>query len=57
MRLTVKNVETIPAASDRREVPDDHLTGLYLQIQPSGARSWAVRYRHRGVSRKHTLGT
>jgi integrase len=57
MRLTVKNVGTIPAGADRREIPDDHLTGLYLQIQPSGARSWAVRYRHHGASRKHTLGT
>ena len=57
MRLTVKNVGTIPAGTDRREVPDDHLTGLYLQIQPSGARSWAVRYRHHGVSRKHTIGS
>jgi integrase len=57
MRLTVKNVGTIPVANDRREIPDDHLTGLYLQIQPSGARSWAIRYRHHGASRKHTLGS
>ena len=25
-------------------------------MQPSGAKSWAVRYRHAGQSRKHTLG-
>ena len=29
--------------------------GLYLVVQPSGARSWAVRYRHGGQSRKLTL--
>jgi integrase len=32
------------------------LPGLYLIVQPSGARSWAVRYRHKGKPRKHTLG-
>jgi integrase len=26
-------------------------------LQPSGAKSWAVRYRHQGVSRKHTIGS
>ncbi len=29
----------------RREVPDGLVNGLYLVCQPSGARSWAVRYR------------
>jgi integrase len=32
------------------------LPGLYFIVQPTGARSWAVRYRHQGTSRKHTLG-
>jgi integrase len=40
----------------RREIPDGYLPGLYLVVQPSGAKSWAVRYRHKGASRKHTLG-
>src|SRR5262249_59302687 len=57
MRLTVKNVEAIRPGADRREVPDGHMPGLYLIVQPSGARSWAVRYRHHGQSRKHTLGS
>jgi integrase len=30
---------------------------LYLIVQPSGARSWAVRYRHNGTPCKHTLGS
>jgi integrase len=33
------------------------MPGLYLVIQPSGAKSWAVRYRHGGATRKHTLGS
>src|SRR5262249_22157881 len=41
----------------RKEIPDRYLTGLYLVLQPSGVRSWAVRYRSHGQSRKHTLGS
>jgi len=57
MRLTVKTVEAMRPGADRREIPDGHMPGLYLIVQPSGARSWAVRYRHHGQSRKHTLGS
>jgi integrase len=32
------------------------MPGLYFLIQPSGAKSWAVRYRHGGKTRKYTLG-
>src|SRR5262249_41318736 len=55
--LTVRTVETIKPGPARREIPDRHLPGLYLIVQPSGARSWAVRYRSGGRSRKHTLGS
>ena len=55
-KLTAKAVEAIKPATARREVPDALLPGLYLLVQPSGARSWAVRYRHNGKSRKLTLG-
>jgi integrase len=30
--------------------------GLYFVVQPTGSKSWAVRYRHGGKSRKLTLG-
>jgi Arm DNA-binding domain/Phage integrase central domain len=55
--LTVKGVESVAASSDRREVPDGYLRGLYLIVQPSGAKSWAVRYRHDGRPRKFTIGS
>ncbi len=56
--LTVRTIDTLVTPEARREVPDGLLRGLYLVIQPSGARSWAVRYRNRaGTPRKHTLGT
>jgi integrase len=54
--LTVWTVETIKPGPSRKEIPDRHLPGLYLVLQPSGARSWAVRYRSGGRTRKHTLG-
>jgi integrase len=55
-RLTAKSVEAERSAKARREIPDAYLPGLYLIVQPSGAKSWAVRYRHEGRPRKHTLG-
>jgi len=54
--LTVRTVETIKPGPARQEISDRYLPGLYLIVQPSGARSWAVRYRSGGRSRKHTLG-
>jgi integrase len=40
----------------RVEVPDGKGRGLYLVVQPSGAASWALRYRADGSPRKLTLG-
>lgn len=55
--LTTISVAKARPEKARREVPDGLLPGLYLVVQPSGARSWAVRYRHAGRSRKHTIGS
>lgn len=55
--LTTKAVEALKPDADRRqEIPDPALSGLYLVVQPSGAKSWAVRYRHAGKPKKLTLG-
>lgn len=54
--LTVKSIEALKADSSRREIPDGGLPGLYLVVQPSGAMSWAVRYRFGGKPKKHTIG-
>jgi integrase len=53
-RLTAKFVENAKPGSVRQEIPDS--TGLYLLLQPSGHRSWAVRYRVNGKPAKHTIG-
>ncbi|MDS4011619.1 MAG: integrase arm-type DNA-binding domain-containing protein [Defluviicoccus sp.] len=55
-KLTTKAVEAAKAAQARREVADDLTRGLYLVIQPSGAKSWAVRYRIDGRPVKETIG-
>jgi integrase len=55
-KLTARKVEQARAnPSKRREVPDGGKPGLYLVIQPSGRKSWAVRYRVNGKPRKLTL--
>ncbi len=57
-KLTAASVEKIKANPEKRtEIPDGLLTGLYLVVQPTGRKSWAVRYRHNGKSRKIALGS
>lgn len=55
--LTAHSVEKLKPGTERIEIPDARLTGLYLIIQPSGAKSWALRYRYAGKPRKLTLGS
>jgi integrase len=54
--LTVKAIENLKPTSRRREIPDGEVRGLYLQVFPSGKRSWAFRFRFAGRPRKLTLG-
>ena len=55
--LTAKAVENAkPNPEKRIERPDAALPGLYLVIQPSGGRSWALRYRKDGKPAKLTIG-
>lgn len=56
--LTVKSVEAAkPDPKTRREIPDGALPGLYLLVQSSGAKSWALRYRFDGKPKKLTVGS
>jgi len=54
--LTIKALENLKPSATRREVPDGHTRGLFFVLQPSGAASWAYRYRLAGKSRKLTIG-
>lgn len=54
--LTDLAIRKFPKPATRREVPDGKIAGLYLVMQPSGAKSWALRYRMAGKPAKLTLG-
>ncbi len=54
--LTIRAIDSLKPGPARREVPDGGMPGLYLILQPSGVKSWAIRYRTTaGVPRKLTL--
>ena len=55
--LTDAAVRKYVARAARREIPDSRAASLYLVIQPSGAKSFAMRFRRPGgKSCKLTLG-
>ena len=53
--LTDRVVQQTKAKAARVEIADAVLPGLYLIVQPTGAKSWAVRYRMGLRTRKLTL--
>jgi integrase len=57
MKLTALNVETWKPSTVRQEILDRD--GLYFIVQPSGVKSWALRYRRKGDGKaiKHTIGS
>ena len=54
--MSAPSTPSKPHKTKRQELPDNIVRGLYLVVQPSGAKSWAVRYRHDGKPTKLTLG-
>lgn len=54
--LTARAVEATKPTEVRKEIPDGGLSGLYLVVQPTGKKSWALRYRFENKPRKMTLG-
>ena len=54
--LTDVSIEKQPLPKTRKEVPDGKIAGLYLVLQPSGAKGFALRYRAAGVPKKLTIG-
>jgi integrase len=54
--FTDLEIQNAKATDTRREIPDPGCAGLYLIVQPSGKKSFAVRYRNAsGNPRKLTL--
>lgn len=55
--LTAQAIERIKADPEKRlEIADGLLPGFYVVVQPSGRKSFAVRYRADGRPRKLTIG-
>jgi site-specific recombinase XerD len=55
-KLTTIGVTAAKPSDKRIEIADAGARGLYLVVQPSGAKSWALRYRRNGKPVKLTLG-
>ncbi len=55
VRLTDIAIRNLKASTARREIPDSGQRGLYLIVQPTGGKTFAVRYRFAGKPRKLTL--
>jgi integrase len=54
--LTDVSIRKTVVTTRRQEIPDKQTRGLYLIVQPTGAKSWAVRYSRNGRVLKATLG-
>jgi integrase len=54
--LTDVSVRKAAPTTKRQEIADAQAPGLYLIVQPSGSKSWAVRYSRGGKVKKVTLG-
>jgi integrase len=54
--LTQAALDALRPSIKRREIPDGKVSGLQFVLQPSGAASWAFRFRFAGKTAKLTLG-
>jgi hypothetical protein len=57
LMLTDRQIAAIKPTTTRVEYVDEKVPGLALRVTPNGAKSWTVRYRHRGRLRRLTLGS
>jgi integrase len=55
--LTVVAIDHLKPGTARREIPDGLVSGLYLTIAPSAKKTWVLRYRVGGRTRKWTIGS
>ena len=54
--LTVAGIKALRPRAERYEVKDDAITGCYVEVWPSGAVSYRLRYRFNGKSKKLIFG-
>ena len=56
MKLSIKSIEAVKPSDKRQEFPDQLIKGLRLVVQPSGIKSFQLRYKYAGQSKRLTLG-
>jgi integrase len=57
-KLTAGTLKTYKPQDERREIRDHGAPNLYFVVEPTGTRSWALRFRDtRGKSRKLVIGS
>jgi integrase len=54
-RLSAISIENMRPRAQRYAVPDSGCRGLYLNVYPTGRKSWSVRYRFASATRNLTL--
>lgn len=54
--LTAPFVQSV-AVKTRTDYPDDKVKGLVLRVTPTGVKTWCLRYRLHGESKRYTLGS
>jgi len=54
--LTVASIKALKAQAKPFEIKDDAITGAYVEMRPSGAVSYVLRYRFVDRPRKFTIG-
>ena len=58
LMLTTRTVDHAKSIAGKRvEYGDEKVPGLALRVTPNGAKTWTVRYRHRGRLRRVTLAS
>lgn len=55
-KLTKRSVEAAEVRADNYLIFDDEIPGFGLRIMPSGWKSYVLQYRHRGRTKRITLG-
>src|SRR5258706_16228371 len=55
--IGIKKIQKEVPPKQRREIPDGLLRSFFIVQQPTGALSFAVRYRMGGKTRKYTIGS
>ena len=56
MKFTDASIAAVLSTDREQWLKDDALPGFYLRVQPSGAKSYAVKYSRRGKSQTVTIG-